>query len=157
MFVLFFFFFNDTATTEIYTLSLHDALPTWPAFAGMAAADVLSLVFGLTEGRTLPPPTLLAPAAALVFLHLGAVLVSREIRARSHLALTDPLTGLANRRLLAWRLAEELSQARRASGTFALVYLDVQDFRDVNARHGHRAGDRVLVQIAQILRDTMRA
>ena len=130
---------------------------TWPAVAGLAAADVVSLAFALTEGRSLSPSTLLAPAAALVFLHVGAAMVSREVRARSHLALTDPLTGLANRRLLGWRLAEEVSQARRSSGTFALMYIDVQEFREVNARHGHRAGDRALVQIAQILRDTMRA
>ncbi|TMJ08518.1 MAG: hypothetical protein E6H02_09805, partial [Bacillati bacterium ANGP1] len=44
---------------------------TWPAVAGLAAADVLSLAFALTEGRSLSPSSLLAPAAALVFLHLG--------------------------------------------------------------------------------------
>ncbi|HYM90742.1 MAG TPA: HD domain-containing phosphohydrolase [bacterium] len=131
--------------------------PTWPAFAGLAAVDVLSVGFALTEGRSPSPLTLLAPAAAVICLHLGAVLVSREVRARSHLALTDPLTGLANRRLLGWRLGEELSHARRTGGTFALMYLDLQGFREVNTRHGHRAGDRALVQVAQILRDTMRA
>jgi diguanylate cyclase (GGDEF)-like protein len=131
--------------------------PTWQAFAGLAAADVLGLWFGLTTGRAVTPVTLLASAAALVLLHAAAVLVSREGRARSHLALTDPLTGLANRRLLGWRLAEELSEVQRTEGTFALVYLNIRDFREINLRAGHRGGDRVLAQIAQILRDTMRA
>lgn len=131
--------------------------PTWPAVAGLAAASVLSLWFGLTTARPADAVTLLVSAAALVLLHAAAALVSREARARSHLALTDPLTGVANRRLLGWRLAEELSQMQRSDGTFALVYLDVRDFGALNIRSGRRAGDRVLVQIAQILRDTMRA
>ena len=51
--------------------------------------------------------------------------------------------GLANRRLLGWRLAEELSQAKRTGGTFALVHLDIQDFKQVNLRAGQRAEIRV--------------
>jgi diguanylate cyclase (GGDEF)-like protein/putative nucleotidyltransferase with HDIG domain len=132
---------------------------TWPAFAVLAVADVLSLWLGLHRLPAAGPPALtalLAPAGALVLLHLGAVGVARESRARSHLALTDPLTGLANRRLLDWRMAEESSQAQRTGGTFALVYLDVLDFRVMNLRAGRRVGDRVLVQVAQILRDTVR-
>src|SRR5256885_5112547 len=39
--ILFFFFFNDTATTEIYTLSLHDALPIWPSAPGAPASRLL--------------------------------------------------------------------------------------------------------------------
>jgi len=133
--------------------------PTWPAFAVLAAADVLSLWLGLHRMTAGGPPgftAVLAPAAALVLLHLGAVVVARESRARSHLALTDPLTGLANRRLLDWRMAEESSQAQRTGGTYALVYLDILDFRMLNLRGGRRVGDRVLVQVAQILRDTVR-
>lgn len=131
--------------------------PTWPACVGLAAADVVSLWAGLTTGRPPAPVALIASAAALVLIQAAAVFVSREGRARSHLALTDPLTGLANRRLLDWRLAEELSQAERTDGTFALVYLALQGFREVTARTGRRVSDRILVQIAQILRDTTRA
>src|SRR5574340_1101996 len=42
MFAVFFFFFNDTATTEIYTLSLHDALPIWPAAARAVPATIVA-------------------------------------------------------------------------------------------------------------------
>lgn len=131
--------------------------PAWPAFAGLAAADALSFWFAATSGRSPAAVALTAAIGAIVLIHLAAVLVSREGRARSHLALTDPLTGLANRRLLDWRLAEELSQAQRTNTTFALVCLDLPDFREATLRAGRRAGDRVLIQIAQILRDTMRA
>src|SRR2546425_12634909 len=74
-FSLFFFFFNDTATTEIYTLSLHDALPILAALEAMAAGRpvVASRVGGLAEavvheetGLLVPPgdPTALAAAPA---------------------------------------------------------------------------------------------
>jgi two-component system, cell cycle response regulator len=131
--------------------------PTWRAAAGLAAADVLSLWFGLTAGRPPAPASLIATAAALVLLRVAAVLVAREARARGHLALTDPLTGLANRRLLGWRLTEELSQVQRTDSACALVYLDLLGVREITLMSGRRAGDRVLVQVAQILRDTMRA
>jgi two-component system, cell cycle response regulator len=90
-------------------------------------------------------------------MHAAAVQVVQDAQERSRLALTDPLTGLANQRLLAWRLAEEAAQARRTDGGFALVHLDLRDFRGLNRRAGRRVGDRILVQIAQILRDAMRA
>ncbi|HKV45204.1 MAG TPA: HD domain-containing phosphohydrolase [bacterium] len=131
--------------------------PVWTAQVGFGAAGVASYLLAALAAR--PPATpagVLVPAAAIAVLHVGAALVAGEARATSHLALTDPLTGLANRRLLDWRLAEELSQAQRTDGTFALVYLDIQNFKDVNLRVGQRAGDRALIRIAQILRDTMR-
>lgn len=131
--------------------------PTWPAFAVLAVADVLSLWLGLHRLPTQEPAFTAALAAgALVLVHLGAMVVARDSRARSQLALADSLTGLANRRLLDWRMAEEASQAQRTGGTFALVYLDILDFRMMNLRAGRRGGDRVLVQVAQILRDTVR-
>lgn len=131
---------------------------TWPAFAILAAADVLSLWLGLHRLPAAAPAldVVLPPAAALVLLHLGAVVTARESLARSQLALTDALTGLANRRLLDWRMAEESAQAQRAGGTFVLVYLDVLDFKTMILRGGRRVGDRVLVQVAQVLRDTVR-
>src|SRR6266850_8573827 len=53
--VFFFFFFNDTATTEIYTLSLHDALPISPASA-MVQKSALLLLTKATRGLSEPPP-----------------------------------------------------------------------------------------------------
>ena len=46
-----FFFFNDTATTEIYTLSLHDALPIWACFRGHAMRKPRFVYFGLCDGN----------------------------------------------------------------------------------------------------------
>ena len=131
--------------------------PGRPAAIALGAAGVASY---LLASLPVSPPTaavsLIAGGAAIALLYLAAALLAAEARSRSVLALTDPLTGLANRRLLSWRLTEELSQAKRTGGTFALVHVDIQDFKQVNLQAGQRAGDRVLVQVAQILQDTTR-
>ncbi|NUP50228.1 MAG: GGDEF domain-containing protein [Catenulispora sp.] len=68
-------------------------------------------------------------------------------------ALTDPLTGLPNRRHLERRLSELTTEGRT---TAALAVLDLDGFKQVNTVHGHIAGDRVLARIAAILADTLR-
>jgi diguanylate cyclase (GGDEF)-like protein len=74
------------------------------------------------------------------------------------LAYRDPLTGLWNRRYLDERLAEELGRAARATDrTFSVVVVDVNDFKRVNDRYGHAAGDRALVWVAELLRRAVRA
>jgi diguanylate cyclase (GGDEF)-like protein len=71
-----------------------------------------------------------------------------EVEARS---LTDPLTGLANRRWLEQRLEEELDRARRYDRPLCLAILDLDHFKIVNDRLGHAAGDEVLRQLASLL------
>jgi diguanylate cyclase (GGDEF)-like protein len=75
----------------------------------------------------------------------------------AHQALHDPLTGLANRALAMDRLALAINQLDRASGLVAVLYLDLDHFKDVNDRLGHRAGDEVLRQVAHRLGPVMRA
>jgi two-component system cell cycle response regulator len=72
------------------------------------------------------------------------------------LALTDPLTGLANRRLLAERMSMALVHARRNQSAMAVVYLDLDGFRQVNNTLGHGAGDTLLRMIAERLVATVR-
>ena len=67
------------------------------------------------------------------------------------IALYDPLTGVANRRLLDERLDHALSQARRRGSRVALVVLDLDGFKAVNDLHGHDAGDRLLIEICRRL------
>jgi diguanylate cyclase (GGDEF)-like protein len=68
------------------------------------------------------------------------------------LSLSDPLTGLPNRTLLLERLEEALAQSRRDGGLVGVVFCDVDDFKRVNDRLGHEAGDRVLCDVAERLR-----
>jgi diguanylate cyclase (GGDEF)-like protein len=70
------------------------------------------------------------------------------------LALTDPLTGLGNHRHFHERLARELEHALRYERPFSLCLVDVDDFKRINDRFGHPAGDRVLSQVAARLRQS---
>jgi diguanylate cyclase (GGDEF)-like protein len=71
-------------------------------------------------------------------------------------ALVDGLTGLANRRLCEAALEKEISRADRFSEPVALVLADLDDFKAVNDRYGHPAGDDVLREFARTLKDCVR-
>jgi diguanylate cyclase (GGDEF)-like protein len=71
-------------------------------------------------------------------------------------AATDGLTELPNRRQFEDKLEEELARVERFGGTLALVFADLDDFKGVNDRHGHLAGDDVLRVFAEVLRETVR-
>src|ERR1035437_2874450 len=72
------------------------------------------------------------------------------------LALKDPLTGLANRRLLAERMSMALVHARRNKSTMAVVYLDLDGFKQISNTLGHGAGDALLIMVAARLVATVR-
>ena len=72
------------------------------------------------------------------------------------LAYHDALTGLANRRYLDEHLPAEIGRAGRTGTTVALLYLDLDGFKQVNDTYGHDIGDRLLVAIAQRLREHVR-
>src|ERR1039457_2017612 len=72
------------------------------------------------------------------------------------LALKDPLTGLANRRLLAERMSMALVHARRNKSTMAVVYRDLDGFKQINNTLGHGAGDALLIMVAGRLVATVR-
>jgi diguanylate cyclase (GGDEF)-like protein len=76
---------------------------------------------------------------------------SLSLRLRS-LALHDALTGLPNRTLLADRFDQQVRQARRS---MLLAVVDIDDFKQVNDRHGHATGDRVLRDAAQRLQSAL--
>lgn len=72
------------------------------------------------------------------------------------LAYHDPLTGLPNRSLLMDRLGQALAQAQRHQGLLALLFLDLDRFKNVNDTLGHLLGDRLLCQVAERLRTALR-
>ncbi|WP_051304759.1 bifunctional diguanylate cyclase/phosphodiesterase [Chitinilyticum litopenaei] len=72
------------------------------------------------------------------------------------LAHYDALTGLPNRVLLADRLEQALALARRSGLLLAVCYLDLDDFKPINDRHGHEIGDDLLIEIGRRLIDNVR-
>jgi diguanylate cyclase (GGDEF)-like protein len=91
-----------------------------------------------------------ATLAAIAYANAG----QRERLRR--LALTDELTGLANRRHFLAALGTELARGRREGSSVALVLLDVDDFKAINDVHGHAAGDETLRAFAVALAEEVR-
>ena len=94
--------------------------------------------------------------AAPVALALSRELAVSEAEQYAHAAAIDPLSGLFNRRYLHVRLEEELERARRHQIPLALLMIDLDDFKMVNDKFGHLAGDSVIREVAVILRRTVR-
>ena len=88
-----------------------------------------------------------------LMLVLTDVTTERSLMALSN---TDRLTGLSNRRQLDQYLANELERARRGRLPLTLVIADIDHFKRINDTHGHLIGDRVLVGIAEVMRDRVR-
>jgi diguanylate cyclase (GGDEF)-like protein/PAS domain S-box-containing protein len=82
---------------------------------------------------------------------------SELLRKLERLALTDELTGLANRRAWQQSLERELARARRHRQPLCVAMLDIDHFKRFNDAHGHQAGDRLLREIAQTWRAQLRA
>lgn len=73
------------------------------------------------------------------------------------LSITDPLTGLLNRRYLEERLGEELERSKRHRYPMCFLMIDIDNFKEYNDRHGHQAGDLALEMTAQCLKSALRS
>lgn len=73
-----------------------------------------------------------------------------------YLATHDPLTGLANRNLLRDRLAQAIAFSRRSGQMLALLFVDLDRFKDINDSFGHDVGDKLLVEVSERLRRVVR-
>ena len=82
--------------------------------------------------------------------------VLNHSKALEAMALIDPLTGLANRRLLDERMSMALVHARRNKSAMAVIYLDLDGFKEINDTLGHGAGDALLKMVAERLVATVR-
>lgn len=72
------------------------------------------------------------------------------------LAREDSLTGLPNRRCIDERLLQTLAECKRSGEAFAVIMADINDFKLVNGRFGHSAGDRLLYGLAERLQNAVR-
>jgi two-component system cell cycle response regulator len=74
-----------------------------------------------------------------------------------HMAVTDGLTNLSNRKHLDTQLAEEIQRAHRHARDLSILMLDIDHFKTINDVHGHLAGDRVIAGLAVLLRQRLRS
>jgi diguanylate cyclase (GGDEF)-like protein len=91
----------------------------------------------------------------LVVCVLGGL--KRSLERERELARTDPVTGAANRRSFAEAARWEIERARRYGHPFAVAYIDFDDFKAVNDRQGHGAGDAALLAAAGVMLGELRA
>jgi diguanylate cyclase (GGDEF)-like protein len=89
-------------------------------------------------------------------LHIDGVVSVARASSTLQEALTDSLTGLANRRLLLERLQHEVVRADRGGEPVTVLFMDIDGFKAVNDSLGHHAGDQLLVGVAQRMRDCLR-
>jgi diguanylate cyclase len=94
----------------------------------------------------------------LVALRMGGMIGERQLfeRRLEFRAFHDPLTGLPNRTLFMDRLERALARTERRTTKVAVLFVDLDDFKEVNDSFGHEAGDRVLVAVAHRLRGCLR-
>jgi len=82
--------------------------------------------------------------------------LAEEYRKAKHLSVTDSLTGLFNRQKLDNALDDEIKRATRSFSPFCVILLDLDDFKRVNDTYGHLVGDKILIEISEILRHKAR-
>ncbi len=105
------------------------------------------------EGRE---PTLLLVIKDIHNRYISEERVSKKNRSLEVMAITDPLTGLYNRRHLDRRLNEEFKRLSRSGGCLTLVMLDFDHFKNINDIFGHLTGDRVLKTAAKTMAKVLR-
>jgi diguanylate cyclase (GGDEF)-like protein/PAS domain S-box-containing protein len=93
----------------------------------------------------------------------GRIFFFRDITARktaedrvAHMAEHDVLTGLANRRVFVDSVQQAIARTQRGAKGFAVLYLDLDHFKDINDTLGHPIGDQLLKEVARRLRETIR-
>ena len=140
---------------------LAGSVASTPAGAVACAAPALVAdVAAASLNSAASPPLWLAvlvPAACLVILQGTARRLRREREALANAAFSDPLTGVANRRLLMSTAEHEVARHLRADERFTLVMLDLDGFKLLNDRFGHAAGDQMLRDVAVALKRALRS
>ncbi len=147
---------NERPIADLTADIAPDALP-WPLDSPHQQA------FQRKDGSIFPGEPHSGPVLSRKERALGHIHLIRDISQLkqdqaeiTRLAMTDPLTGLANRRKFNEGLGAMLNIASRQQYRLALVAIDLDHFKVVNDRHGHEIGDQLLVQVAAQLRHTFR-
>jgi diguanylate cyclase (GGDEF)-like protein len=118
----------------------------------LGALDLYRDVAGPMDDATMAAAQTLADVAAAYLINAEARAELRHAFEESReRALHDALTGLPNRSLLLDRLEQALARRRRYPASAAVLFIDIDRFKWINDRHGHEAGDRLLIELAHRL------
>ena len=131
-----------------------EALTSVPMLENGAVVGVLICFYGRARARDQAALELQSALVRQAENVLGRIQLATELE---HRAFHDELTGLANRALLNEVLEFEVETVRRGGGPLALVFLDLDGFKEINDESGHAAGDVVLRATAERLREAVRA
>lgn len=157
---------NPLPSVVIATILLADRLAAGGVRLLIKAALTMLGVFlvsWLTQGMEVDllvtQQTMLAtlPLIAIYVIALSVLTDSIALRLRvksrelERIAMLDPLLDIANRRLLEVRIDHELNKLRQTCRESALMFIDIDNFKDVNDRFGHKVGDAMLATVSQIL------
>ena len=147
-------------------VGVHPPRRAIPVIVVMVAAAALPLVYEEWDSQSAKEMA----ADVLLWIFLATCVMVLMVRVRGQrvemaeresrqafLAREDSLTGLGNRRAFQEALTVEGARSRRAASTLSLVVLDIDDFKNINDRFGHDAGDKVLCKVADTLRKEARA
>ncbi|HWM87434.1 MAG TPA: diguanylate cyclase [Kofleriaceae bacterium] len=137
--------------TDLFLVALHDAETGMPRKVDFEVAQPERRVY-----RWECLPVSLPEGTGVMDLYQDVTVEVDQARAQEHLARTDPLTGLVNRRGLAEAAEREVSRASRTGSPLTAVVFDIDHFKRINDQHGHPTGDRVLRHVARCLVENAR-
>jgi len=132
-----------------------DGCAVCPVFSSFERMEGMLLVDNSLSGNPISEETVAALSVVSQMMAL-AICNSKHFQKTLASAIQDELTGLYNRRYFNERLLEEIERSRRYGEIVSLISCDIDHFKRVNDTHGHPAGDRVLVLLGTILRNSLR-
>lgn len=139
-----------------FTEAPHDRIRSWLG----VPLIVQGRVTGMIALDSLKTATFTPDHARLAAAYADQVAIALEnarlFAQTQELAITDPLTGLYNRRFFFSQARTEFERARRYQGPLSIIMLDIDDFKKINDTYGHLIGDQVLQALAKLCRENVR-
>jgi diguanylate cyclase (GGDEF)-like protein len=134
----------------------------WEGLGLLSTSILLTLLLDAHRGefQTSAFPTLFNELLNIVvmLLAVGAIIqIKRRLQQEKHTSKVDHLTGLLNRRAFCESIKREANRCRREGKPLTVAFLDCDNFKQMNDRHGHKAGDKILRVVAHTLRNNLRA
>ncbi|MGQ9464159.1 MAG: diguanylate cyclase [bacterium] len=125
----------------------------FPLMIGEKLIGVIDIESPEIDGFTSDDIRILSTLSAQIAIALDNARLYEEAK---KLSLTDPLTGLSNRRSLEMMLDNEIKRAERYRRPFAILMMDLDNFKSYNDKFGHSAGDYILQKFSTLMKETIR-